>query len=174
MRSGTGCLLLLSACGSSFSASSPAPPSPPDAPSGSVYPVHRTGRDDVHVVGTTLRDGQGRQLLFRGYNAKAKTLFDVTFPDGATPNETFYDFDERAAARIEQLGFDVLRLPVSWSGLEAQPKDYSEAFLSKLDDVLALANKHHFYVFVDMHQDAYSKWIGEDGEPLWPSRRRRR
>ena len=156
MRSAWVSVLLVAACGSSFTAA-PLP----------TYPVHRTGPDDVHVVGRTLRDGQGRQLLFRGYNAKAKIVFDVTFPDGAKPNETFYDFDEKAATRFEQLGFDVLRLPVSWSGLEPQPHQYSEAFLSKVQTILDLAAEHHFYVFIDMHQDAYSKWIGEDGEPLW-------
>jgi hypothetical protein len=33
--------------------------------------------------------------------------------------------------------------------------------------VLDLARRHGFYVFLDMHQDAYSKEIGEDGAPLW-------
>ena len=42
-----------------------------------------------------------------------------------------------------------------------------QAWLAKLDAVLAMAHEHSFYVFVDMHQDAYSKEIGEDGEPLW-------
>ena len=42
----------------------------------------RTDPNAVHVVGTTFRDAQGRQLLFRGYNTKTTTLFDVTFDDG--------------------------------------------------------------------------------------------
>ncbi|HEY5239855.1 MAG TPA: hypothetical protein VIJ22_00250, partial [Polyangiaceae bacterium] len=54
---------------------------PPAAP--------RTDPNAVHVVGTTFRDSQGRQLLFRGYNAKVTTLFDVTFDDGRVPEETF-------------------------------------------------------------------------------------
>ncbi len=140
-----------------------ASPDAPAAPTGDP----RTDPGAVHVSGSTLRDGQGRQLLFRGYNAKATTLFDVTFSDGRTANETFNDFDDAAATRIEQLGLDVIRLPVSWSGLEPQPGQYSEPFLQKLAAVLALAKAHHFYVFIDMHQDAYSKEIGEDGEPLW-------
>src|SRR5215472_12528125 len=127
----------------------------------------RTDPDAVHVVGRTFRDGRGRQLLFRGYNAKATTLFDVTFPDGRTPNETFDDFDDTAATRIEELGMNVLRLPVNWSGLEPQPLAYSDAFFAKLAAVLDLARAHHFYVVIDMHQDAYSKEIGEDGAPLW-------
>jgi endoglycosylceramidase len=39
--------------------------------------------------------------------------------------------------------------------------------MQKLDDVLTLAHEHAFYIVIDMHQDAYSKEIGEDGEPLW-------
>jgi endoglycosylceramidase len=129
--------------------------------------VHRTDPAAVHVAGTSFRDGQGRQLLFRGYNAKVTTLFDVTFDDGRTPNEIFPDLSEAEAARIEQLGWNVLRIPVSWSGLEPHPLAYADAFLTKLDSVIAMAAAHGFYIFVDMHQDGYSKEIGEDGEPLW-------
>lgn len=143
-------------CGSSSGASGSASP-----------PATRTDPAAVHVVGTVFRDGQGRQLLFRGYNAKVTTLFDVTFSDGRVPEETFPELTEAEAARIEQLGWNVIRLPVSWSGLEPHPQQYAQAFLSKLDVVLAMAKEHHFYVLVDMHQDAYSKEIGEDGEPLW-------
>jgi endoglycosylceramidase len=130
-------------------------------------PATRTDPAAVHVAGTVFRDGQGRQLLFRGYNAKATTLFDVTFSDGRAPEETFPDLSEAEASRIEQLGWNVIRLPVNWSGLEPHPQQYAQAFLSKLDVVLGMAKQHHFYVLIDMHQDAYSKEIGEDGEPLW-------
>ena len=70
-------------------------------------PATRTDPAAVHVVGTTFRDGHGRQLLFRGYNAKVTTLFDVTFDDGRVPEETFPDLSrgrDRAhrAARLER------------------------------------------------------------------------
>jgi endoglycosylceramidase len=144
------------ACSSSSSGTQSPPPA-----------ATRTDPAAVHVVGTAFRDGQGRQLLFRGYNAKATTLFDVTFSDGRVPEETFPDLSEAEASRIEQLGWNVIRLPVSWSGLEPHPQQYAQAWMNKLDVVLAMAKQHHFYVLVDMHQDAYSKEIGEDGEPLW-------
>jgi endoglycosylceramidase len=118
-------------------------------------------------VGTTFRDSQGRQLLFRGYNAKVTTLFDVTFDDGRVPEESFPDLSEAEASRVEELGWNVLRIPISWSGLEPQPQQYAQPFLDKLDAVLAMAHEHAFYVILDLHQDAYSKEIGEDGEPLW-------
>ncbi len=146
-------------CGSS-SQSAPA-----DA--GPILGVPRTDPDAVHVVGTTFRDGRGRQLLFRGYNAKFSTLFDVTFDDGRTANETFPDFTEDAATRFEELGWNAMRLPVNWSGLEPHPGEYSEAFLQRIGAALDMARRHHFYVVIDMHQDAYSKEIGMDGQPLW-------
>lgn len=127
----------------------------------------RTDPAAVHVAGAAFRDGQGRQLLFRGYNAKINGIFDATFDDGRAPNEVFPDFDEASAQKFEELGFDVMRLTINWSALEPHPRQYSDAFFSKVDAVLAMAHQHHFYVILDMHQDAYSKEIGEDGAPLW-------
>ena len=135
-------------------------------------PATIPGRTDpaaVHVDYATnvLRDGAGRQLLFRGYNAKIDGIFDASFADGRAPNETYPDFDEASAAKFEELGFDVMRLPINWSALEPHPRQYSDAFFAKVDAVLDMAHRHHFYVILDMHQDAYSKEIGEDGAPLW-------
>src|SRR5439155_16508189 len=53
------------------------------------------------------------------------------------------------------------------SALEPKPRQYSDAFFAKVDVVLDMARRHHFRVILDMHQDAYSKEIGEDGAPLW-------
>ena len=127
----------------------------------------RTDPASVHVEGQVFRDGTGRQLLFRGYNTKVNGVFDVSFDDGRIPNYTFVGLDETQAARIESLGFDVVRLPVSWSALEPHPLAYSEDFFAKVATLLDMAKRHHFYVIVDMHQDGYSKEIGEDGAPLW-------
>jgi len=130
------------------------------------HPRHASP-DAVRVEGRTFRDGRGRQLLFRGYNAKVNGVFDVTFDDGRKPNYTFPSFDEAGAERFEQLGFNVLRLPINWSALEPKPQQYAQEFFAKVDAVLDMAKRHHFYVILDMHQDAYSKEIGEDGAPLW-------
>jgi endoglycosylceramidase len=130
-------------------------------------PARRTDPAAVVVRGVTFREAQGRQLIFRGYNAKVDGIFDVKFDDGRAPNYTFNSFDEASAQRFEELGFSALRLPISWSALEPAPLRYSAAFFDKVDAVLAMAKAHHFYVLFDMHQDSYSKEIGEDGAPLW-------
>jgi hypothetical protein len=146
-------LLLAFACGPKLTSPAPIP--------------GRTDPNAVHVAGGVFRDGMGRQLLFRGYNAKVNGIFDAQFDDGRAPNETFPDFDEASAAKFEELGFDVLRLPINWSAIEPKPRKYSDAFFAKVDAILDMAQRHHFRVILDMHQDAYSKEIGEDGAPLW-------
>lgn len=133
-----------------------------------TIPRPRAGQADaVYVEGATLRDGLGRQLILRGYNVKVNGIFDVQFADGRTPNYTFPDFDEAGAQRFEELGYSVVRLCINWSALEPSPRAYSKDFFAKVDHVIAMAKAHHFRVFFDFHQDAYSKEIGEDGAPLW-------
>jgi endoglycosylceramidase len=153
MRLAVAPLLLVAACGPKLTSLQPIP--------------GRTDPNAVHVAGSVFRDGMGRQLLFRGYNAKVKNVFDAEFDDGRTPNETFPDFDEASAAKFEELGFDVMRLTINWSAIEPKPQQYSDAFFAKMEVVLDMARRHHFRLILDMHQDAYSKEIGEDGAPLW-------
>jgi len=153
MRLALAPLVLIAACGPKLAQPQPIP--------------GRTDPDAVHVAGGVFRDGMGRQLLFRGYNAKVAGIFDAQFDDGRAPNETFPDFDEASAAKFEELGFDVMRLTINWSAIEPKPQKYSDAFFSKVELVLDMARRHHFRVILDMHQDAYSKEIGEDGAPLW-------
>ncbi len=153
-------LALLLSFGAGFAACGSKATTAPSAPG-------RTDPAAVHVEGATFRDGQGRQLLFRGYNTKVNGIFDVTFDDGRIPNYTFPSFDEDGAKKFEELGFNAMRLTINWSALEPHSLQYAPAFFDKVEAILAMARAHHFYVILDMHQDGYSKEIGEDGAPLW-------
>ena len=128
---------------------------------------HRTDPDAIVIDGRAFRDTLGRQRLWRGYNAKMQGAFDVSFTDGRAPNYTYPPFTDDVAATFESMGLDVIRLPVNWSALEPAPKQYDPAFFDALDQAIALARAHDLHVIIDMHQDAYSKEIGEDGAPLW-------
>lgn len=130
-------------------------------------PRRRTRPDAVLVDGATLRDGQGRHLILRGYNARVTGMMDVTYTDGRAPQYVIPPFGEADFARFEALGFNVLRLPINWSAIEPEPGAYSEAFLVQLEQILDWALAHDVYVLIDMHQDGYSKEIGEDGAPRW-------
>jgi hypothetical protein len=117
--------------------------------------------------GTHLRDDAGRIALLRGVNARVEGVFDVTFDDGRTALEPIPPLSATDCARMRALGFDLLRLPINWSGVEPTRGAYDEAYLARVDAAIACAADAGLYVIVDLHQDAYSKEIGEDGAPLW-------
>ena len=115
-----------------------------------------------------LRDAQGRQLLLRGINARVEGLFDVSFDDGRVALEPIPPFGaEDCRFLAEEMGYNHLRLPVNWSGLEPVRGDYDADYLRRILDVVDACGEYGIYTLVDLHQDAYSKHMGEDGAPLW-------
>jgi endoglycosylceramidase len=117
--------------------------------------------------GVHLRDAEGRVAVLRGINARVEGVFDVTFSDGRTALEPIPALTAADCARMRELGFDLLRLPINWSGVEPQRGNYDQAYLQRVDAAIECAANAGIFVLVDMHQDAYSKEIGEDGAPLW-------
>jgi hypothetical protein len=117
--------------------------------------------------GEHLRDDAGRIALLRGVNARVEGVFDVTFADGRTALEPIPALTTADCARMRALGFDLLRLPINWSGIEPTKGTYDEAYLDRVDAAIQCAAGAGLVVLVDLHQDAYSKEIGEDGAPLW-------
>lgn len=115
-----------------------------------------------------LRDVDGRQVLLRGVNARVQGLFDVTFDDGRVALEPIPPFgDEDCRLLAEDLGLNHLRLPVNWSAIEPTRGTYDQAYLGRIGELVDACAAHGIATVVDLHQDAYSKHIGEDGAPLW-------
>lgn len=148
--------VLLASCGD------PNPQSTPDQdpPTASTDPIDvKEGR---------LRDAQGREVLLRGINARVEGIFDVTFDDGRTALQPIPPFGPGDCQTLaERFGMNLLRLPINWSGIEPEPGVYNDAYI---DGVLALVDACEevgVYTLIDLHQDAWSKHIGEDGAPLW-------
>jgi endoglycosylceramidase len=115
-----------------------------------------------------LVDTSGRTVLLHGLNARVAGIFDDTFTDGRLPLMSLVSFTSADAARIRALGFNALRLPVSWSGIE--PTEDGGVVPSYFDAVAAVTSAcgaAGLLVLLDLHQDAYSKEIGQDGAPLW-------
>jgi endoglycosylceramidase len=119
------------------------------------------------VDGDHLRDDVGRIVLLRGINARVEGVFDVELDGGRVPLEPIPALTAADCTRMRQLGLNTLRLPVNWSGIEPTRGSYDEAYLQRVDAAVACAGDAGLFVIVDMHQDAYSKEIGEDGAPLW-------
>lgn len=125
-------------------------------------PFRPIDSDGVH-----LRDELGRIALFRGVNARVEGIFDVTFDDGREPLEPIPPLDDADCRRMRELGFDLLRLAIDWSGIEPERDEFSEAYLDRVAAAVDCAGSAGLLVLLDLHQDAYSKEIGEDGAPLW-------
>src|SRR5438876_170409 len=121
----------------------------------------------LHVHRGRLLDERRREVTLRGVNARVEGIFDVTFDDGRLPLEPIPVFDDGDAATMERFGFNLLRLPISWSALEPARGRFDPAYLDRIAGVLALCRSHGILVLLDFHQDAFSKEIGEDGAPRW-------
>ena len=117
--------------------------------------------------GRHFRDGAGKVVILRGVNARIEGVFDVTFDDGRVALESLPELTAEDCRRMRALGFNLLRLPINWSGIEPQQGEYDQAYLAAVDAAVACAADAGLFVLVDLHQDAYSKEIGEDGAPLW-------
>ena len=104
-------------------------------------------------------------------------------PDGDTRlKEGFYDrkgvsfvgrpfpLDEADAhfARLKSWGLDFIRLLVTWEAVEHEgPGIYDEEYLDYIEAIAAKAGERGLSLFVDPHQDAWSRWTGGDGAPMW-------
>jgi hypothetical protein len=83
--------------------------------------------------------------------------------------------------RIAALGYDAIRLTVSWSLLEPQPGRIDPTYVARIAQVVGWARADHVWVVIDVHQDAWSKYAyshgtcpspldrtpGFDGAPQW-------
>ena len=106
-------------------------------------------------------DEKGRTRLFNGMNIDDKQIDSGEFR---------YNLDEEFFKKYKTLGFDFIRLAVTWQNLEPEMGKYNEKYLKSIDGIFALAEKYGVYILLDMHQDIYSgnggKSVG-DGAPEW-------
>lgn len=113
-------------------------------------------------------DAQGRSVVLFGINARVEGVFDVDLGPGRVPLEPIPPFTLEDARRMRAAGFNALRLPLQWSGLEpTETGGIRPSYLDRVAGVVELCRQAGLGVLLDLHQDAYSKEIGEDGAPLW-------
>ncbi|MEL6150420.1 MAG: cellulase family glycosylhydrolase, partial [Chloroflexota bacterium] len=136
----------------------------------------------MHVEGHWFKDADGRTLILRGANLSGSSKVP-TSPDGATHlTDGFFntrdvsfvgrpfpleEADEHFA-RLKYWGLTFLRFQITWEAIEhAGPGIYDEAYLDYLHAVLEKAYDYGIDVFIDPHQDVWSRWTGGDGAPGW-------
>ncbi|WP_211240898.1 glycoside hydrolase family 5 protein [Hamadaea tsunoensis] len=151
----------------------PAPPKPAVV-SSALHLIPGRTPDDPAVIA----DGTGRQVLLRGVDVNQ--LIDYYLRDPAVPaTQALTDAD---FAQMAALGFNVVRLGVSWSRLEPQRGVFEDSYVDQIRSAVYMAKAHDIYTVLDMHEDAWgnalakpdercgggtSPTTGWDGAPAW-------
>jgi hypothetical protein len=136
----------------------------------------------IRTAGPWFKDEYGRSLILRGVNLGGSTKVPFT-PDGATyRSEGFFnhrqvsfvgrpfplDQADEHFERLRAWGFDFLRFLVTWEAIEhAGPGIYDTEYLDYVREVVQKAGEHGISLFIDPHQDVWSRFSGGDGAPGW-------
>ena len=136
-----------------------------------------------------IADDQGRMVLLHGaipaslleFGTFAPNSFATTgYTQGNCPPSVrdgrYPPLCEADIAAMAAIGFNSIRLPLSWSLLEPERGRFDSAYLDRIAQVVDWARAQHMYVIVDMHQNAYSHYVGSgenvnlgynSGAPQW-------
>ena len=152
-----------------------------------VGPLHTNGNDGL------IYDAAGKEVRLVGFNwngtenggrndkQKVADGCGVVWRTPADPISTLgFNYDD-AYQRIADLGYNVLRLPISWNNLEpiaptwdaasgTYLHDWNETYLNDLRSMVTKAKAAGLMVILDMHQDYWSpalhritNWDGSSG-----------
>ena len=134
--------------------------------------------------GPYLYDSQGRVVFFHGVNAVYKYAPYELYPDPKKP----WNFSAADASLMARLGFNVVRLGMTWSGLEpgtapandpaickrgapTNPDQFNQVvfdrYVARLTKTVDLLGRFHIYTVLDMHQDVYNQLFDGEGAPKW-------
>lgn len=119
--------------------------------------------EPLRVDGGKLLDTRGRQVVLHGVNVVYKVA-------PYHPNEEHgprSSFNEQDVLRLKRWGFNVIRLGVTWAGLEPERGKVNGAYVRELRRLVRLAARHGIYSQVDMHQDGWGERYGGNGAPEW-------
>ncbi len=123
-------------------------------------------------------DSAGREVLLRGVNLNTHVEYWQYDPDRFTT----YPFTDQDADLMASMGWNMVRLCISWSRVEPAPGEYDEAYLNEVAESVAKLRQRGIYTLIDLHQDAWGASLaagpdevcpdskpagGWDGAPAW-------
>lgn len=134
-------------------------------------------------------DSDGYRRVLKGINVDSATKlptkpFMPSYEGNCADGESiFFDGDtvlfvgrpfplseaELHFSRIKLWGYNVIRYLVTWEALEhAGPGKYDDEFIEYTISMLRIIHKvGGLYVFLECHQDVWSRFLGGSGAPLW-------
>ncbi|KAG2235046.1 hypothetical protein INT48_008969 [Thamnidium elegans] len=137
----------------------------------------------MELNGRWFIDGKTkRTILFKGVNLGGGTKL----PNGISSHERdgyWVDYDRNVSfvgrpfpldeadehlQRLVNLGFNLLRFIITWEAVEHEgPGIYDEAYLDYVVKLLKKCQEYGLYVYIDPHQDSWSRHCGGSGHPGW-------
>jgi endoglycosylceramidase len=125
-------------------------------------PVHAAPSGFLTVRGTSIVNGNGDIVLLRGVNYGGYEH---------NPNDPPLLHTEASYRLFSSMGFNVVRLPISWANLEPTPGILDWVYvLQMVNRDVIWAKNHNLYVILDMQQDFWSGRFNGDGAPDWAVR----
>eukprot|EP00985_Skeletonema_marinoi_P034010 scaffold42821_cov256-Skeletonema_marinoi.AAC.1 len=121
-------------------------------------------------------DEHGRVVNLRGINlggsSKIPTNTTTNWLDAKTTTFVNRPFPISEASlhfeRIRACGFTLIRFIVTWEAIEHEgPGIYDHEYIKYVRAILEKANEYNIQIYIDPHQDVWSRWTGGDGAPLW-------
>ncbi|PQE32347.1 glycoside hydrolase family 5 protein [Rutstroemia sp. NJR-2017a WRK4] len=129
-----------------------------------------------------FRDSHGREVTLRGINVAGDAKYPSNPNQPSHVAEDFFhgdnvDFHARPFpkeeahihfSRLKRWGYNTIRYVFTWEAIEsAGPGIYDEEWIQHTIEILRVAKSYGFYVFMDPHQDVWSRFTGGSGAPMW-------
>ncbi|KAL1958949.1 hypothetical protein VTO42DRAFT_3502 [Malbranchea cinnamomea] len=136
----------------------------------------------LRIDGDTFRDPKGREVFLRGINVDGTAKYPKTPDIPSHVRDGFYEGDNVSFVgrpfsleeahihfgRLRSWGYNFIRYIFTWEAIEhAGPGKYDEEWISFTIDLLRLSKSYGFYVYMDPHQDVWSRHSGGSGAPMW-------
>lgn len=121
----------------------------------------------IRIDGDRFADERGRTRLLRGVNLGGSSKLPFAGDSFVGRPFPLEEADEHLA-RLKSWGLTTLRLLTTWEAIEHEAEgSYDSEYLDFFEAVAARAHERGFDVFLDFHQDVWSRFSGGDGAPRW-------
>lgn len=123
--------------------------------------------EQIVTQGQRFIDQSGRERIFNGMNLVDKGKL----PRFRKAPRNYFANDWAKSAllpRLQQRGFNLIRLGLIWDAVEPAPGQYDETYLDFIEQYANECKNLGIYFYLDMHQDLYASMTKSgDGAPSW-------